>query len=1406
MYQGEWDSCKRINATVNCYRTREVHCRGLDSGKPAPWRHCGSEDQRPASVEECPQCQQDCVVSMWSEWTSCDGRNAYSTRSRFVVAPQLQDGRPCPALRERKRCEAEVATIAELDRSHTWKLGAWRECVPFSERDCGPGTRSRSVECMDLQGRSVNRTLCLQQEAYRRVLPPPLEQLCDLPCSCRLSEWSDWSTPYPDCSLPTPSLVHNRSRSIEQQPTLGGTPCGALKQIELLGGDLECPDHFWETSSWSDCSVSDEGSSCGAGYRRRYTYCLERDIHGVVTQVDMWKCNSTEQPTTLAPCDVPCVQQCQVSDWSYWSHCPNDTCNTIISQRSRDILVEPFGFVCPHLAEVRECPPIPCAQWVPGEWSSCFPTGGQDCGQGDQSRNIQCHDAAGNVIPDSFCGHLQLPNRDVCYKHCPNDSCVISNWGRWSTCSETCGNFTGVRTRSRYVAVNSSGLCPHHEGQLSQVENCSVDTPCHIPVFHIQYGEWGECLIPTNATSSDDGEMCSGTRTRTATCYRDSVAVVDSDCLIDSRHIMEPCTLPCSTDCVMSEWSRFTDCSERCIQTRSRRLIKFGENCPSVDSSGLEIETLPCDCGPTYDWLAEETWDNCQPFPTPLSQLSQSHNVNPLIPDPGTVCGEGYQTRSVECTDSDGTVVEDNFCDSQTRPSSVKPCIVKCIQRCIVTDWSEYSMCSSNMIERTREIIPFAGYENYRDNCLELESIVQVDGQSCPQHDFSAFTWSTSYDFKELHSCYLPPDKICGPGMDYKTIVCINNSVPEMDKKAASPDFCASVGQHSQATESTCNENCNIDCVYVEPGWSQWSDCSVSCGVGVKTRTRTIARLSQGVGRPCGHLNETTTCDMPACNFYKQSYTSPSMCQPVNETLGCGEGRATSDLVCYVNGVAHSNTSACEPSLGPKPLQRSVTCRVPCDGECVWSEWTAFEWCPDCSSCYKRTRYILRLGPDCSGGREQYRPCPMEEVFWKTHQWTDCIVEGSHSDYCGAGIQRRIVECWLGDKVTYDERCSHLMKPVSERPCSVACPVDCVVGPFGEWSSCGDCSTDLRATVTRERRVLVWPQNEGRSCPHQEEEKACPNIGCDEYFVETNSSALDCSAELTDEVCGLVSHDILLCRKNTVYVSVEECLRANASGKVVHNSELLTRGAELYCNIDCPTVELCEFTEFEEWSECLYLCNWPYKFRFQFQFRTQTLLSSWEGSQEACHKEQVEVRVCTPTVKPTNETLLGGERQSCIDFEWVMSIWYSNDTRDVACHSDGSQVADTACIMSDQPVSKRSSTEVGICDCPMLGDCNKITTECYCVDGFEMAGSLCLPATGCLNGDSDLWNRSQQCLPGEVCSEEDSSCVCPEGVECIQPTVVTPPSVSGFPTATVTMGTTGEGPTEEKTGTKPSGE
>eukprot|EP01064_Diplonema_japonicum_P001341 TRINITY_DN1084_c0_g1_i1.p1 TRINITY_DN1084_c0_g1~~TRINITY_DN1084_c0_g1_i1.p1 ORF type:complete len:1172 (+),score=130.87 TRINITY_DN1084_c0_g1_i1:38-3553(+) len=65
--------------------------------------------------------------------------------------------------------------------------------------------------------------------------------------------------------------------------------------------------------------------------------------------------------------------------------------------------------------------------------------------------------------------------------------------------------------------------------------------------------------------------------------------------------------------------------------------------------------------------------------------------------------------------------------------------------------------------------------------------------------------------------------------------------------------------------ERVCNtHHCNKDCEFTP--WGPWSGCSISCGGGIRTRTRSITQHSLGLGALCpSKLYETEPCNLSSC-------------------------------------------------------------------------------------------------------------------------------------------------------------------------------------------------------------------------------------------------------------------------------------------------------------------------------------------------------------------------------------------------------------------------------------------------------------------------------------------------------------------------------------------------------------
>ncbi len=380
--ESPWSSCKPINETQACYRTRDVACVHTTDNITVPWYYCTDTGRlRPSSVEICQEgaCMQECIVTEWSEWSECNcAAGFYRNRTRDVVVPPRNTEQPCPALLERELCPSCInnAAFDSLPRRYTWKTAAWGTCVALNEK-CGAGLQNRTVQCIDSDGSEAMFSDCLSELAYSNLASPPSSRLCNIPCNCEVSEWNEWMPCESVCTAPIPHTVQTRTRTITLHPTPDGDNCPMLIEARDCTDDtpLSCPTHYWSVSDWSTCQYQTD-ASCGVGHQTRYIYCIQ-EMNGTIEHVNHTFCDILNRPIEFESCHTPCPSVCIVGKWSPWSECtPN--CELSYRNRTRDVLVEPQGDeLCPHTLELKECPQLPCLQWITEEYSFCIVSSGE---------------------------------------------------------------------------------------------------------------------------------------------------------------------------------------------------------------------------------------------------------------------------------------------------------------------------------------------------------------------------------------------------------------------------------------------------------------------------------------------------------------------------------------------------------------------------------------------------------------------------------------------------------------------------------------------------------------------------------------------------------------------------------------------------------------------------------------------------------------------------------------------------------------------------------------------------------------------------------------------------------------------------------------------------------------------
>ncbi|XP_060583932.1 A disintegrin and metalloproteinase with thrombospondin motifs adt-1-like, partial [Ruditapes philippinarum] len=267
--------------------------------------------------------------------------------------------------------------------------------------------------------------------------------------------------------------------------------------------------------------------------------------------------------------------------------------------------------------------------------------------------------------------------------------------------------------------------------------------------------------------------------------------------------------------------------------------------------------------------------------------------------------------------------------------------------------------------------------------------------------------------------------------------------------------------------------------------WGQWSDCGVTCGQGERLRTREcIFPDPANMGADCsGAPNETEICNIQACpvdgvwsewSKWGDCSVSCELGQRSRSRTCIFPDPLTTDLPCIGDDV---ETMAC--NLG--------TCPVSVDG--VWGDWGQWSDCGvTCGQGERlRTRECIfpdpaNMGADCSGAPNEteicnIQACPVDGVWGDWEQWSDCGAT------CGEGQRSRSRECIFPDPANKGANCSGVS--TETETCNIqACPetpVDGVWGEWGEWSACGATCGDSQRSRTR---VCIFqdPANPGADC------------------------------------------------------------------------------------------------------------------------------------------------------------------------------------------------------------------------------------------------------------------------------------------------------------------------------------
>ncbi|XP_045160489.2 SCO-spondin-like [Mercenaria mercenaria] len=1190
----------------------------------------------------------------WSAWTACTVTcgGGEQSRSRECSNPPPQyGGNNCSGdASETQACNSENCPIS--GGYTAWS--AWTAC----NVTCGGGEQSRSRECSNP----------LPQYGGNNCSGDTSEtQACNsenCPINGGYTTWSAWTA----CNVTCGGGEQSRSRECSNPlPQYGGNNCfGDASETQACNSE-NCPINGGYTawSAWTACNVT-----CGGGEQSR-----SRECSSPLPQYGGNNCSGDASETQNCNSEN-CPINGGYTAWSAWTAC-NVTCGGGEQSRSRECSNPPpqyGGYNCSgNTSETQACNsdncPINGGYTAWSAWTACNVT----CGGGEQSRSRECS----NPLPKYGGNNCSGDASET--QACISDNCPINGgytaWSAWTACNVTCGG--GEQSRSR----ECSNPLPQYggsncSGDASETEACNSDN-CPINGGYTTWSAWTACNVTcgggeqsrsrecTNILPQYGGNNCSGDATETQACNSEN-------CPINGGYTAWSAWTACNVTCGGGEQSRSRECSNPLPQYG-------GSNC-----SGDASETQACNsdnCPINGGYTTWSAWTAC--------------NVT---------CGGGEQSRSRDCSNPppqyggnncSGDASETQACNSDNCPINGG-----------YTAWSAWTACNvtcgGGEQSRSRECInPPPQYGGQSCSGDHTETLVCGE-QNCPVNGgFTEWTpWGTC-------------TTTCGYGQQNRSRDC-NNPSPQYGGSDC-------IGDYIEIQE--CNVDlCPADGGYTV--WTEWSTCSVTCGAGERTRSRECTNPSpEHGGAPCdGAAVETILCTegcpdrrraAPSVDGGFTEWTVWTDC-----SVTCGDGEQTRSRTC-TNPEPQNGGTDCVGDT-----QESQTCNLAsCPQEKVdggFTEWTPWTECPVSCGGSEQTRTRTCSNPepqnggsDCVGDTEESQQCntgscpPVDGGFTEWSSWTECSVT------CGDGEQTRTRACTNPEPQNGGNDC--IGDTQESQSCNLTnCPVN---GSFTEWSSWNDCSVTCGNGIHTRTRNCSDPEPlyGGDDCVGEVEETEscsfgpCPVDGYWSNWEEWTTCSASCDSGTRERTrtcveplnggnpCDGASKQVEFCNIKACpldgvwseWTAWEDC-NATCEGGIrtrtrtcigpLHGGEECNGTSEEneICNSDpCPIDGY--WSNWNEWTTCTATCNTGTR------ERTRTCVEPQDGGKE-CTGAAVQTEFCNTELCPVDGKWLdwsewdnctapcgGGSRnrsRTCVEPMHGGKDCIGEDTETDACNED----------------------------------------------------------------------------------------------------------------------------------------
>ncbi|KAK6167247.1 hypothetical protein SNE40_021325 [Patella caerulea] len=260
--------------------------------------------------------------------------------------------------------------------------------------------------------------------------------------------------------------------------------------------------------------------------------------------------------------------------------------------------------------------------------------------------------------------------------------------------------------------------------------------------------------------------------------------------------------------------------------------------------------------------------------------------------------------------------------------------------------------------------------------------------------------------------------------------------------------------------------------------WGSWDQCSTTCGSGTKQRIRLCNNPTPQLGgQPCpGNSTQITSCEETICPI-NGGWGEWGLWNPCSRS--CGEGYRSRDRKCNSPRPQFGGLK-CIGSATETEICLTQRCAV--DGD--WNDWTSWSSCTlscgggsrarsrECNNPPPQLGGAFCVGSDSQKDYCNTEPCPVHGNWSPWDEWGEC------SNSCGGGQRKRFRYCTNPPPGIGGRLCPGQAEETSN--CNPdPCPVN---GRWGAWSDWSECSKSCDGGTRQRRRECTQPQYGGRGC------------------------------------------------------------------------------------------------------------------------------------------------------------------------------------------------------------------------------------------------------------------------------------------------------------------------------------